>query len=136
MFRYGAVTFDAELERLFALVGQDPRQIPVSSPESVLIAEVRPTDFDAQGRPILRRSSLVSPRAYEGRFSELLSASYAWINLSYVGLLDHNALVLVECPRGQEVRSTTRTSINLSGPSKATETTNWDARPHIVLRAD
>lgn len=100
--------------------------------EDTLIVEAGADDFDDQGRPIVDAASLTEPGDYAGRFEQLLRSGYAWINLSYYGLLEAQHLVCVELPKAPA--GCLETSVNYSGPSKRVREARCDARAAIRFR--
>jgi hypothetical protein len=105
---------------------------PASRMEDVRIVEVGADDYDGSGFPIVRRASLAGPATCSARFSQLLTSGYAWLNLSFYGLLDGNPLIAIETPQRGPTSATT--SVNYSGPPKAVTDAGGDARAGIILR--
>lgn len=106
---------------------------PTSHPDDVRLVEVCADDYDASGRPIVRRASLVEPSGYAARFSKLLTSGYSWLNLSFYGFLDDRPLIAIELPRNTGAPGTT-TSVNYSGPSRLVSDAGGDARAGISLQ--
>ncbi len=124
------MTLDENLRQLFRFMRGGPRQPP--PPASVLIAELGPDDFEG-GPPRIREKSLRTPTEYEARFTALLGSGFAWLNMSYCGVLRGHALVLIECPR-DVARGKGATSVNFSGPPKLVADAGWDALAYVILR--
>lgn len=82
---------------------------------------------------MIASADLQTVAQYEERFSALLAKGFAWINLSFYGLIDDKALVTVEFPNHEPAGRGAATSVNFSGPIRAVSRSSWDARPHIVL---
>ncbi len=119
------------LDLLFRMMAGQPGQPPVQG--HVVIAELTKDRFDHQGRPVIAIAELHTVEQYDDRFSALMAMGFAWINLSYYGLLDGKALVTVEFPNDEPTRRSPVTSVNLTGPPRAVSESAWDARPHLVL---
>ena len=81
------------------------------------------------------RRALTTAEAYASRFEALLTAGYAWINLSALGVLGEHLLVSVELPREPVGIPAGRTSVNLSGPPLGARTRAciWDASVRMRL---
>ena len=88
-------------------------------------------ELDAEGRLILRREELHLPDDYEKRFEELTHSGRPWVNVSCCGIEGGKLLVRVEFP---EPTGSSRTSVNLSGPSNAVRWKEWDANAVLVVR--
>jgi hypothetical protein len=120
---------DEKLRQLFQFVCDGPGKPP--SPQSVLIAELKPEEF-VIGPPRVKQESLRTPEEYEARFQELLDAGFAWLNMNYAGAFRGQGLVLIEYPRSV-ARSKGRTSVNFSGPPRLVADAGWDALAYVIL---
>jgi hypothetical protein len=120
---------DEKLRQLFALVAGGPDQPP--TPTSILIAELKPEDFEGS-RPRVREENLRTPKEYEARFMELLDSGFAWLNMSYCGVLRGHALVIIEYPKSA-ARAKGGTSVNYSGPPKVVANAGWDALAYVSV---
>jgi hypothetical protein len=116
-----------QLRDIFLQAGADLLPLP----DQVLIAELRPLDFDANGSPIIFRDRLRTPAEYETRFAELVGSGVAWVNLSYYGVMDGSGLVLVEV--ANVVSTTKSAAVNLSGPPAAVLAARGDVTNYIVI---
>jgi len=61
---------------------------------------------------------LIHFKNYNGRFKELATSGWPWINLNAVGLYKNNLILSVEVPN-REPEGANITSVNISGPSKS-----------------
>src|SRR5262249_19645254 len=57
---------------------------------------------------------------------------FAWLNMSYFGVLEGEALVTIQCPLSPARRSGV-TSVNYSGPQKRVADAGWDALSYLAL---
>lgn len=62
------------------------------------------------------REALKSMSQYEGRFRELLSKGYSWVNINFGGIYQGNAIIFVEYPREASGTPKDKVSVNCSGP--------------------
>ena len=86
-----------------------------------LIAERAHVIAREGGRPTLVTPAPPQPATeYAARFGELLHAGYPWINLHGAGVVDGRLLVGVDFPQPAGVPAG-RTSVNLSGPTRAVQ---------------
>lgn len=121
-----------KLEELFRRLAEGGCGAPM--PEQVVLGELGSPQAMEDDRPLVALSSLRTPEEYELRFAELLAQGYSWLNLSYYGLLDGRALVMVEIPGTPPRAPGGATSINFSGPTQRAAAAGWDARVELVIR--
>lgn len=119
------------LDELFLFLGKAGQTPPV---REVRVLEVDPyADLDERGRLRVRRDQFREPQAYEGRFDDLLASGLPWINISCCGVDGELLIVAVEAPRAQRTKSSRRTSINYSGPTKAAIEAGWDVSVSLAI---
>jgi len=121
-----------KLDLLFQMMAGGAEQSP--RPGDALIVERSRRDVDDSGRLMIAAADLQTVEQYNPRFSALMAKGFAWINLSFFGVLDGRALVTVEFPNYEPIGTRGPTSVNFSGPMRAVSTTSWDARPRIVFK--
>ena len=110
------------------------KQGSAPSMRQLLVVEVRTdTPTDERGRLLIGRNELRDPSDYEARFEALMKSGLSWLNLSCVGIADGKLIVTIELPRASSETST-RTSVNYSGPSRVVLDHGWDAGQVLVLR--
>jgi len=74
--------------------------------------------WDAQSRRIVQLGELHTADDYRGRFTDLATRGWPWINLHALGLLNGRLILSIELP-AYEPTGASPTSVNISGPS------NW-----------
>lgn len=112
-----------ELDRLMKFINS----VGIESPEN---CGFRVLDFtknyasDENGRLIVSESDFVDPMLLSTQFAEITNCGYSWINLNCCGLHKNYLIARVERPRKRgDAKST---SVNHSGPSKASTESGWD----------
>jgi hypothetical protein len=85
------------------------------------------------GRSRVMRSDLMTVAEAAGRFARIIATHPSWVNLSVIGLIDGDALLIsIEAPDGRQT-SNVPTSCNYSGPPTAVRDAGWEARAVITL---
>ena len=123
---------EEKLEELFHRLAESGCGAPM--PKQVVLVELGSAQAMEDDRPLDTLSNLRTPEKYELRFAELLAQGHSWLNLSYYGLLDGRALVVVEIPGTPPRAPGGATSINFSGPTQRVAAAGWDARVELVIR--
>ncbi|MBL8717329.1 MAG: hypothetical protein JNL79_15185 [Myxococcales bacterium] len=117
------------LEGLFVFLEDAGQTPPV---REVRLLEIGPgVGLDERGRLRVRRDDCRDPEDYSNRFEEVLAAGFPWINVSCYGVDGGKLIVVVEVPRGGG--RAIRTSVNYSGPIRATIEHGWDATIALAI---
>lgn len=121
------------LEELFAFMEKSDHAPPT---RDVMLLEIT-SDLctDEIGRFRVKRSDLKAVTAFEARFDEILAAGLPWINVSCYGVDLENLVVGVEVPKGG-TGSSSRTSVNYSGPPNSVSAQGWTASNTLVFEEE
>jgi hypothetical protein len=124
------ISFSNALQGLIDYLEAQDNLLPA---RDVRVIEISPkTNLDEAGRFRIRRQEFCEPADYETRFDTLIRSGLPWINLSCYGISDGKLIVAIEFPQGVS-NSSTKTSINYSGPATAVVEHGWNASQVLAI---